>query len=47
MGGGIKEDVEEGAGGPGIRGVGSGGGGMRVEDEICFDEEEAGADGIR
>jgi hypothetical protein len=47
VGGGIKEDVEEGAGGPGIRGVGSGGGGMRVEDEIGFDEEEAGADGIR
>jgi len=38
VGGGIKEDVEEGAGGPGIRDVGSGGGGMRVEDEIGFDE---------
>jgi hypothetical protein len=44
VGGGIKEDPEDGAGGPGIRGAGSGGGGMRVEGESSFEE---GAEVIR
>lgn len=41
VGGGIKEDAEDGAGGPGIRGAGTdGGGGIRVEVESSCDEEE-------
>jgi hypothetical protein len=46
LGGGINE-VAEGADGPGIRGAGSGGGGMRAEGESSFDEDNADAEEIR
>ena len=47
VGGGIKEDPADGAGGPGIRGAGSGGGGIRVDDEVSRDEDAEGAEEIR
>jgi len=47
VGGGIKEDAEDGAGGPGIRGTGSGGGGIRVDGEMRCVEDGAGAEEIR
>jgi len=47
VGGGIKEDAEDGAGGPGIRGAGSGGGGIRVDCEMSCVEDEGGAEEIR
>ena len=47
VGGGIKEDAEDGAGAPGIRGAGSGGGGIRVDGGIRCVEGGAAAEGIR
>jgi len=46
VGGGIKEDAADGAGGPGIRGAGagSGGGAIRVDDEVCRDEDAEAAE---
>jgi hypothetical protein len=41
VGGGIKEDAEDGVGGPGIRGAGRGGGGIRVDDGM---KDEAGVE---
>lgn len=47
VGGGIKEDPDDGAGGPGIRGAGSGGGGIRVDCGMRCVEDGAGAEEIR
>ena len=50
VGGGIKEDPADGAGGPGVRGAGSGGGGIRVDDDevvIRDDEDAEGAEEMR
>ena len=50
VGGGIKEDPADGAGGPGVRGAGSGGGGIRVDDDevVIRDGENAeGAEEMR
>jgi hypothetical protein len=50
VGGGIKEDTADGAGGPGVRGAGSGGGSIRVDgDEVVIrdDEDAEGAEEMR
>lgn len=47
VGGGINEDAEVGASGPGTRGAGSGGGGIRVDGGMRSVEDEAGAEEIR
>ena len=47
VGGGIKEDAEDGAGGPGIREAGSGGGGIRFDGEMRCVEDGGGAEEIR
>jgi hypothetical protein len=49
VGGGIKEDAEDGADGPGIRGAGSEGSGIRVDvnGEMRCVEDGGGAEEIR
>lgn len=47
VGGGIKEDAEDGGGAPGIRGAGNGGGGIRVDDGMRCVEDGADAEEIR
>ena len=50
VGGGIKEDPADGAGGPGVRGAGSGGGGIRVDGDkvvVRDDEDAEGAEEMR
>jgi len=47
VGGGIREDAEDGVGGPGLRGAGSGGGGIRVDGAVSCAEDEEGAEDMR
>jgi len=48
VGGGIREDDADGAGGPGIRGAGTGGGAIRVDDdEVSRDEDAEGVAEMR
>ena len=47
VGGGIREDVADGAGGPGIRRAGTGGGAIRGDDGVSRDEGAEGAAEMR
>jgi hypothetical protein len=48
VGGGINEDAEDGAGGPGIRAAGNGGGGIKVDGVMrCVEDGATAVEEIR